>query len=410
LARLLLTLSDWLPNGLVIVDVEKRRNAVLKTMDLEEPERVPLFEMGIDPPHIETLMFPEHFWAPEDRPAEERMELLRHNAEVQVRCWDRLGFSIIRVNIALTSPSDWSAKVLSEDEAKALREETGLSYTAGTFVDEWGRGMVYDSRCRVWVQQYGTLTSMESWKEWADDFPDPWAEGRDVSAEIIGELAEGYDLALAGLLREPFATLFEAFPIATYYRLQLEHPGFIKKAVKAYTDYNCDAIKRYGELGCDLVISSGDIAHRDGPHINPSLFDEFFASEMRRQVEAAHAVGIKYVKHSDGDIRPLIPGLVNISRVDGIHSLDPSGGIDIGKVKEEWGDKIFLMGNIAVDSLALKSRGEVVEETKDCIRKAAPGGGYILCSSNSWYTHCKLRNCLAMVRTAHDYGEYPIRI
>jgi uroporphyrinogen decarboxylase len=377
-------------------------------MELREPERVPIAELRIDPPHIETLMFPERFWSPEDRPAEERKQLLKHNAEVQVKCLDRLGFSLAWTR--LTPPTGWSAHVLSEEEAKNLREETGLSSTAGTFIDEWGRGTVYDPNGQVWVQQYGTITSIEKWEEWAEIFPDPWAEGRDEDVKILAGLATEHDLISAGRVRAPFGSLFEAFPIATYYRLQLEHPDFIRKAVKAYTDYNCEAIKRYGESGCDLTISGGDLAHRDGPHMKPELYNEFFAKEMRREVEAAHKAGIKYVKHTDGDIRTLIPGLVNISRVDGLHSLDPSAGVDIGKVKEEWGDKIFLMGNVAVDSLALKSTQEVVEETKDCIRKAAPGGGFVLGSSNTWYAHCKLANCLAMTRTGHEYGKYPIKL
>ena len=39
--------------------------------------------------------------------------------------------------------------------------------------------------------------------------------------------------------------------------------------------------------------------------------------------------------------------------------------------------------------------------------QAAPGGGYILSSSNSWYTDVKLENCLAMVETGRKYGVYP---
>ncbi len=385
-----------------------RRNDVLNTMEHREPEKVPIFELRIDPPHVEVLMFPERFWSPQDRPASERMGLLKHNAEVQLRCLDRIGFSIAVTR--LTAPAGWSAHVLSEREAKKMRKETGLFSTVGTFVDEWGRGTVYDPKCRVWVQQYGTITSVEQWEEWSETFPDPWAEGRDEAVKIAVRLAQEHEMASAGRVRAPFATLFEAFPIATYYRLQLEQPEFMRKAVKAYTDYNCEAVKQYGELGCDLVISGGDIAHRDGPHLRPALYDEFFAKEMRREVEAAHKAGIKYVKHTDGDVRTLIPGLVNVSRVDGLHSLDPSAGLDIGKVKEEWGDKIFLMGNIAVDSLALKTAREVVEETKECIRKVAPGGGFILSSSNSWYTHCRLENCLAMTRTGHEFGKYPIKL
>jgi hypothetical protein len=376
-------------------------------MEHTEPTRVPISD-GIDPPHIETLMFPERFWAAADRPATERIELLKHNAEVAVRCRDRLGFFI--VDTGLSAPSDWSAHLLTEREAKKLRQETGLFYTPGTFVDEWRRGRVFDPICKTWIQQYGTLKSIDEWEEWAETFPDPWAEGRDVAASIVITLAKQREIAVCGIIRSPFASLFEAFPIEIYYRLQLEHPAFIKKAVKAYTDYNCEEIKRLGELGCDSIRSHGDIAHRDGPHMRPSIFHEIFFPEMRRQVEATHKAGMKFIKHSDGNINRLIDGLVNIARIDGLHSLDPSAGIDIGAIKEQWGDRIFLQGNVAVDSLALKSEAEVITETRECIRKAAPGGGYMLNSSNSWYAHCKLRNCLAMVRVGLEHGKYPIQI
>lgn len=391
-----------------------RRENFIKTMNLEEPELVPLGELSIDPPHIETLMFPERFWSPEDRPGAERIELYKHNAEVQVKCWYKLGMSFVLCNVALHPPRGWSAHVLSVEEVEKLREETGLHYTAGTFVDEWKRGTVFDPDARVWIQQYGTMRTMADWEEWAESedcpFNTPYAEGRDEDAKIVMELAEKHDMAVAGLLRAPFATLFECFPVGIYYRLQLEHPEFIKKAVEAYTDYNVKMIKIYADLRCDLVISTGDLAHRDGPLMKPELFDEFYFSPLRREVEAAHEEGIKYVKHTDGDVRPLLPGLVNVAKVDGVHSLDPSAGVDIGEVKEEYGDKIFLMGNISVDHLALKSEAEIVEEAKQILKKAAPSGGFVFCSSNSWYSHCKLRNCLAYVRTVHEYGKYPIEI
>jgi ActR/RegA family two-component response regulator len=44
------------------------------------------------------------------------------------------------------------------------------------------------------------------------------------------------------------------------------------------------------------------------------------------------------------------------------------------------------------------------------VRNAAPGGGYILSSSNSWYTDAKLDNCLAMVDAGRKYGRYPINV
>ncbi len=68
---------------------------------------------------------------------------------------------------------------------------------------------------------------------------------------------------------------------------------------------------------------------------------------MKRQVETAHRFDIKFIKHTDGNVLPLLPDMAEI--VDGVHSLDPSAGVDIGKVKEEYGDSLVLMGNVSVD-------------------------------------------------------------
>jgi len=137
-------------------------------------------------------------------------------------------------------------------------------------------------------------------------------------------------------------------------------------------------------------------------------FREVIFPDLRKQVEAAHKKGLKFIKHTDGNINLLLDDLANI--VDGLHSLDPSAGVDIGEVKAKYGDKLVLMGNVAVDSLARKSEKEVVEETKECIRRASPGGGHFLSSSNSWFTDAKLENCLAQVKTGRKYGKYPISV
>ena len=118
---------------------------------------------------------------------------------------------------------------------------------------------------------------------------------------------------------------------------------------------------------------------------------------------------IKFIKHTDGYINPILEDLVNIAKVDGLHSLDPSAGVDIKEVKERYGDRLILHGNISVDNLATKSVTEIVEETKTVIQAASPGGGHILSSSNSWYGGVKLDNCYAMVETGRKYGRYPIQ-
>jgi uroporphyrinogen decarboxylase len=49
---------------------------------------------------------------------------------------------------------------------------------------------------------------------------------------------------------------------------------------------------------------------------------------------------------------------------------------------------------------------EVEQSVKETIEIAAPGGGYILCSSNSIHPNVKPENYIAMVRAGHKYGAY----
>ena len=76
------------------------------------------------------------------------------------------------------------------------------------------------------------------------------------------------------------------------------------------------------------------------------------------------------------------------------------------KLKKEYGDKLILMGNVSVNTLAAGTPDEVYKETAERLKSLAPGGGYILSSSNSMPNYCKPENILAMKLALEDYGWY----
>ncbi len=99
------------------------------------------------------------------------------------------------------------------------------------------------------------------------------------------------------------------------------------------------------------------------------------------------------------------------SGIDCLDPIDPMGGMDLAEVKAKYGHRIALKGN--VDCAHLMSFGhpaEVVEATKEALRKGAPGGGYILSSSNSIHSAVKPENYKAMLDTLKEYGGYPISL
>jgi uroporphyrinogen decarboxylase len=59
--------------------------------------------------------------------------------------------------------------------------------------------------------------------------------------------------------------------------------------------------------------------------------------------------------------------------IDGLHAIEPSV-MDLAKVKEQYGSKIFLLGNVdCVHTLPYGSESEVRQDVRHCINAAAKG-------------------------------------
>jgi uroporphyrinogen decarboxylase len=97
--------------------------------------------------------------------------------------------------------------------------------------------------------------------------------------------------------------------------------------------------------------------------------------------------------------------------IDCIDPIDPNGGMDIQQVKQDYGGRVCVKGNINCETtLVSGSEEEVVQEVKDCLRKAAYGGGHILSSSNSIHSGVKPENYRAMLRALRQHGTYPLKL
>jgi uroporphyrinogen decarboxylase len=83
--------------------------------------------------------------------------------------------------------------------------------------------------------------------------------------------------------------------------------------------------------------------------------------------------------------------------------------MDIAEAKAKYGKRFCLLGNIDCEQLLPFGTEEEVEEAvKEAIAAAAPGGGYIISSSNTVHPGCKAENYVALVRAARKYGKYPL--
>jgi len=186
----------------------------------------------------------------------------------------------------------------------------------------------------------------------------------------------------------------------------LLNPELARALARMTTDYCFELIESAFRKGADFIVLEGDLAYNPGPLMSPKHYQEFIFPYHRELCEFAHKCRGKIVKHSDGKLTPLVPFLLDAG-FDGIHPIQPQC-MDIGEIKKEFGKRACILGNIDCSFLLVFGTPEQVRQNvKETIALAAPGGGYIISSSNSIHPGCKPENYLAMVDAARRYGKYP---
>lgn len=193
-----------------------------------------------------------------------------------------------------------------------------------------------------------------------------------------------------------------------YYIAMIKSPNLIDRVNEMILNYNLKYLKNSLDLGADMVLVNGDWAITQGPMVSPKHIQRFVAPSFQKIAAYAHSRGVPCLKHTDGNIWPIYDIIIDAG-ADGIHPIDPMAGMDIGKAKAVFGDKVCLMGNVnCATTLCSGTTEQVRWETREVIRKAGKGGGLICMSSNSIHSGVKPENYLAMVKAIREYGRYPL--
>jgi len=210
---------------------------------------------------------------------------------------------------------------------------------------------------------------------------------------------------------DPFAVAREnLFGEVAYFTAMIKRPDIVDRINEIAVNYQLRYVKNSLEAGADIIFVNGDWAMTKGPMVSREFTKRFIAPALQSITELTHSYGKTLFKHTDGNIWPIYDIIIDAG-VDGIHPIDPMAGMDLGEAKAKFGDKVCLLGNVSCAFVLVTGTVEEVrQETKECIRKAAKGGGYICTSSNSIHSGVKPENYVAMVKAIREYGKYPISI
>ncbi|MCM8817940.1 MAG: hypothetical protein NC915_00425 [Candidatus Omnitrophica bacterium] len=162
-------------------------------------------------------------------------------------------------------------------------------------------------------------------------------------------------------------------------------------------------IKEAKNHGADFIFGGGDLADKNGPIYSPAILKKFLAPRFKKIIEFSHSLGLYYVFRSDGNTRPLWDLLFSEIKFDNYGEIEKSVGIELKELKDKYGEKINLIGNVdCAKTLVYGSKEEIYKEVKNCIEDASKEGGYILSSSNSIHYNVPSKNFIYMVEAGEN--------
>ena len=357
------------------------KERIMTALNRQQPDRVPVFENYINEPvviRLAKILLPAsvELKTSQDRAGEERLEIM--------------------------------------DLYCSVIEELGLDATSTLFstgLKQIGEGRGRDKFGTIWsLSEHGEPLPAEGPIQGLDDL-----KRFDMVSKLDPKdfAAVKYVIDRVGREKAHFVTVQDPFKIAWNLRGSMENlmmdyilnPELVHGLARIATDYDKAAVDMAVEAGADVIFFPGDVAGEKTLLMSPGHFREFIKPYHREIVEHTHRRGVKIVKHSDGNIWPILDDIVEVG-FDGFHPVQPQC-MDIAEVKQRLAGKACVIGNIDCrELLPFGTEEEVDRVVKETIEKAAPGGGYIISSSNTIHPACKAENYIAMVRAAHRYGSY----
>jgi uroporphyrinogen decarboxylase len=278
--------------------------------------------------------------------------------------------------------------------------------TPDSFYDEWG--VFYRTSSEALSHPVrGPIATKEDLKNYQPPDPDaPWRLGK------LPELVARYKGRKAVLVHHRAAFMWSAYLVGLD-NLLLSFaldPEFAHALMDKVLEATIAMARRAIRAGADLVFLGDDYAHNFAPMMSPAHFGEFVQPRLQQMIAAIHEEGAFCVKHSDGNLWSILEMIVDAGP-DAINPLEPAAGMDLKRAKEQYGERVCLIGNIDCGELLSHGTVDQVEgAVRRCIADGATAGGFILSSSNSIHSSVKPENYLAMVRAGQQYGAYPLEM
>ena len=272
------------------------------------------------------------------------------------------------------------------------------------YVDEWGIGWtVQPYKTPFGTGHYTEITSHPL----ADDDaisryrpPDPKRpELYADAAQVIRDFKDEY-----WIVGVTVTTIFEAaWALRGLEQIMIDmmvDPDLADHLLDIPYRYHLTAAKKLVEMGVDMVWTGDDFGSQHEMLISPKMWRKYFKWRMANLIGELKAINpnVKVAYHSDGDIRRIIPELIEIG-LDVLNPIQPSS-MNPAEIKSMFGDRLCFWGTIDEQhTLPFGSPKDVQDEVIERLETIGRQGGLILAPTHHVQLDTPLDNFWAMVET-----------
>ena len=335
---------------------------VVTVLNGKIPDRVPTFELMIDPKVIRGIIGTDDYFD----------------------LCDELDIDI----------------VMSQTPSKMYREEV-LDEKKHLIRNEWGVLRQYSGEI-VSQPLHGPIETLED--AMAYTAPDPtdeyrFAYLRKLVDRFKGRRFIGFHLH-DGFNYSYYLTSMEDMMCSLY-----EEPELVHKLVDIAVEHNLKLAEKALDIGADAILTGDDYGTKTSLLVSKEQFEEFFFPGLKRICDYTVSRGAYMLKHCCGNINPIIGNMVDFG-IRMLHPLDENSGINQVEVKQKY-PSLTVVGGIDCDKPLTDYTPEEMEAyVKQVLATHAPGGRYICATSNSVHSGAKPENFAAMQRAVHKWGRY----
>ena len=156
-----------------------------------------------------------------------------------------------------------------------------------------------------------------------------------------------------------------------------DDPEFVREIMNYIADFICKTlIKALEQVKFDLAMMWEDMAMKTGPLLSPELFKKFCLPGYRKVTALLKEHGIDVIMvDSDGNNDVIIPLWLEVG-VNAPFPLEVAANTDAVALREQYGEKLILMGNIDKRAL-IKTKKEVEDKVMKKITCLIEKGGYL---------------------------------